>query len=286
MHSCRVAWLHGIHFKREQPFDEALPQATLPLVLAKAFIRAFMSAYEDARRLRARGAKVFARRAFPRAGAALVQTAVASARMREQLTPRQLAVIQAASNMLDNPGYMIGGSFATPPDSLRQFERIASEVAIVGPRVFQFADELPEMVSSGVTSYPNETLADDFVHTLANALYLKYYCGLRAPIRPGSTGGDLLSTLQAANTSVAGWDGGWEIVSRDTNGRVVVRRGTRTRLMAAQDVHGPGDHEAADGPVSIRRTREDNEVSARRPRTRSARRSAISTKIMSARAST
>lgn len=130
---------------------------------------------------------------------------------------------------------------------------------IIGPRVFQLAGDLPEMVSSEVTSYPNETLADGFVHTLANALYLKYYCGVRAPIRPGSTGGDLLGTLQAANTSVAGWDRGWEILGRDTDGRVVVRSGTRTRLMAAQDVHGPGDHEAADGPVSIRRMREDYE---------------------------
>lgn len=114
VHSCLVAWLHGIHFKREQPFDEALPQATLPLALAKAFIRAFMSAYEDARRLRARNAKAFARRAFLYAGTALVQTAVASARMQEQLTPRQLAVIQAASNMLENPG-----------DTLREFRYAA-----------------------------------------------------------------------------------------------------------------------------------------------------------------
>lgn len=103
VHSCLIAWLHGIHFKREQPFDEALPRATLPLAVARAFIRAFMSSYEGARRLRARDATVFARRAFLYAGAALVQTAVAAARMQEQLTPRQLAMVQAGSNVLRDP---------------------------------------------------------------------------------------------------------------------------------------------------------------------------------------
>ena len=104
VHSCLLIWLDGIHFKREQPFDEALQQATIPLAVAKAFIASFLSAYEGAQRLRNLDAEVFARRAILFAAAALVQTAVASARVHEQLTPRQLAVIQAASNMLDDPG--------------------------------------------------------------------------------------------------------------------------------------------------------------------------------------
>lgn len=103
VHSCLMVWLHGIPFKREQSFDEALQKATLPLALARTFIKAFISAYHDARQLRNSAARNFARRAFLYAGAALVQTAVASARIQDELTTRQLAVIQTASHMLKDP---------------------------------------------------------------------------------------------------------------------------------------------------------------------------------------
>ena len=45
MHSCLIVWLHGIHFSREQPFDDALEGAIIPLSLVQAFLAAFISAY-------------------------------------------------------------------------------------------------------------------------------------------------------------------------------------------------------------------------------------------------
>jgi aminoglycoside phosphotransferase len=112
VHSCLIIWLHGIHFKRKEPFEDALQTATIPLALVRAFIGNFMSAYEDARQLSSSAARSFARRALLYAGAALVQTAVTSARMQEELTPRQIAMMQAASNMLNDPD-----------DTLREFCR-------------------------------------------------------------------------------------------------------------------------------------------------------------------
>src|ERR1700692_4370585 len=94
----------------------------------------------------------------------------------------------------------------------RNLERIAAEVAILGPQLYQLGDDLPEMVSSEVTSYPNESVANDFVSSLTNALYLKHYCGLKRPITWAAAGADLFRSLQDANTSVEGWDCGWEIV--------------------------------------------------------------------------
>lgn len=110
MHSCLIVWLHGIHFSREQPFDDALEGAIIPLSLVQAFLAAFISAYGHARGLRHSAARIFFRRAFQCAGAALVQTAVASARAQGQVTPRHLAVIQAGSNLLNDPD-----------DTLREF---------------------------------------------------------------------------------------------------------------------------------------------------------------------
>jgi aminoglycoside phosphotransferase (APT) family kinase protein len=112
LHSCLIIWLHGVHFSREQPFEEALKGGILPLSTVRAFLAALISGYEHARRLRDSAARIFFRRAFQFAGAALVQTAVASARAQEQVTPRHLAVIQAGSNMLNDP-----------EDTLREFRR-------------------------------------------------------------------------------------------------------------------------------------------------------------------
>ena len=110
VHSSLLLWLHGIPFQREQSFADALDDATLPLATTRDFIRAFLSAYGEARRLRNLAARSFARRAFRYAGAALVQSAVAAARLQEDLTPRQLAVMQMASHILDDPD-----------DTLREF---------------------------------------------------------------------------------------------------------------------------------------------------------------------
>lgn len=141
----------------------------------------------------------------------------------------------------------------------RRLERMAAELARLGPRLFQLGGDLPEMVASDVTAYPNEPFASAAVRTLAQALYLKHYCGLKAPLRGAVAGSDLLDSLRAANTSIAGWDSGWELVGTEADGRRVVRSGTRTRLIAADDVH-PGDGPRPDGAsVSIRRRREDVE---------------------------
>jgi hypothetical protein len=110
MHSCLIVWLHGVHFRREQPFDDALQNAIIPLSLVRAFLAALISGYEHARGFRGSAARPFFRRAFQCAGAALVQTAVASAQAQEQVTPRHLAVIQAGSNLLNDP-----------EDTLREF---------------------------------------------------------------------------------------------------------------------------------------------------------------------
>lgn len=139
----------------------------------------------------------------------------------------------------------------------RQLQRIAADVAIVGPRLFQLADGLPDMVSSQVTSYPNEGPPNDLVNALTNALYLRYYCGLRRSVKHGSAGVDLLGSLQEANASVEGWDAGWEVLSRDTDGRAVVRSGTRTRLVELKDVRGSGEAYSDARQVSVRRMRED-----------------------------
>jgi hypothetical protein len=139
----------------------------------------------------------------------------------------------------------------------RRLERIASEVAILGPRLFQLAADLPEMVSSEVTSYPNEPLPNDLVSSLTNALYLRFYCGLGRPLRQTSSGEDLLGPVQEANASVGGWDSGWQIVTQDIVGHAVVRSGTRTRLVALEDVHGADESDPNVGQVSIRRFQED-----------------------------
>jgi hypothetical protein len=139
----------------------------------------------------------------------------------------------------------------------RQLERIAAEVSIISPRLFQLADDLPEMVSSEVTSYPNEHLANDLVGSLTNALYLRYYCGLTRAGRQAHADLDLLGSLQEANASVDGWDRGWEIVKRDTQGRAAVRSGGRTRLVAMTDVKESNESDGGDGRVSLRRLRED-----------------------------
>src|SRR5580698_9334651 len=124
-----------------------------------------------------------------------------------------------------------------PPATRRQLERIAAEVSIIGPRLFQLADDLPEMASSEVTSYPNEHLANDLVDSLTNALYLKYSCGLGQPGRQ-TDDPDLLSSLREGNASADGWDRGWQIVNRDSHGRAAVRKGEHTRLVALKDVKG------------------------------------------------
>jgi hypothetical protein len=139
----------------------------------------------------------------------------------------------------------------------RQLERIAAEVSILGPRLFQLADDLPEMVSSEVTSYPNEYVANDLVRSLTNALYLRYYCGLTQPGKQTGVDLDLLAPLQEANASVEGWDRGWEIVNRDPHGRAAVRNGERTRLVALKDVRGADESDDGEGRVSLRRPRED-----------------------------
>jgi Phosphotransferase enzyme family len=113
LHSCLIVWLHGVHFSRQQPFHEALQGAIIPLSLVRAFIAALISEYEHAKGLRGSAARPFFRRAFQCAGAALVQTALASARAQDQVTPRHLAVIQAGSNMLNDP-----------EDTLREFRRV------------------------------------------------------------------------------------------------------------------------------------------------------------------
>jgi aminoglycoside phosphotransferase (APT) family kinase protein len=110
VHSALMLWLHGIPFQREQPFTDALDEATLPLAATRDFIRTFTSAYCDARRLRNSAGRSFARRAFSYAGAAMVQSAIAAANLNDDLTPRQLAVIQTASHILDDPD-----------DTLREF---------------------------------------------------------------------------------------------------------------------------------------------------------------------
>jgi hypothetical protein len=110
VHSSLMLWLHGIPFQREQSFVHALDEATLPLAATRDFIRAFLLAYRKASRLRKSAARSFARRAFSYAGAALVQSAVAAARLQDDLSPRQLAVIQMASHILDDPD-----------DTLREF---------------------------------------------------------------------------------------------------------------------------------------------------------------------
>src|SRR6266446_5783066 len=89
----------------------------------------------------------------------------------------------------------------------RQLEQIASDVRFIGSRLFQVANDLPEMVSSEVTSYPNQFLENALVKSLTQALYLRYYCGLRTPNR--SLGTDLCDALRKANASTEGWDTGW-----------------------------------------------------------------------------
>jgi hypothetical protein len=143
-----------------------------------------------------------------------------------------------------------------PPATRRQLERIAAEVSIIGPRLFQLADDLPEMASSEVTSYPNEHLANDLVDSLTNALYLKYYCGLGQPGRQ-TDDPDLLSSLREGNASADGWDRGWQIVNRDSHGRAAVRKGEHTRLVALKDVKGADESNGGEGRVSLRRPRED-----------------------------
>lgn len=114
IHSCLVLWLHGIGFSRDRPFDEAIEHASIPLPTARAFISALLAAYEHEKRFTEGAAMAFARRAFLFAGAALVQTAVAAARVKEELTPRQLAVVQTAMHLL-----------ADPEDALREFRHAA-----------------------------------------------------------------------------------------------------------------------------------------------------------------
>ncbi|MGZ5127830.1 MAG: T3SS effector HopA1 family protein, partial [Burkholderiales bacterium] len=141
----------------------------------------------------------------------------------------------------------------------RKLEVIAADVAIIGRRLFQLASELPEMVSSQVTSYPNESLANDLVSSLTNALYLKYYCGCRSPMSRDVSRTDLLTGLRNANASLDGWDDGWKIIDRNTEGQVVVRSGARTRLIALEDASVLGPSDSGDARLSIRRRREDFE---------------------------
>ncbi|MGZ5127829.1 MAG: phosphotransferase family protein, partial [Burkholderiales bacterium] len=110
VHSCLVVWLHGMRFTRERAFDQAIECSAIPLQRVRTLTRALISSYQRGRRLSAPVAGAFTRRAFLFAGAALVQTAIVSARTQEQLTARQLAMIQTASHILDDPD-----------DALRQF---------------------------------------------------------------------------------------------------------------------------------------------------------------------
>lgn len=103
LHSALVAWLHGIPFRRDRPFADSLGEATLPLALVREFAGALLGAYAAARRLRGAAGRAFAPRAFAYAGAALAQTAVAVARTHPEPTPRQLALLQAAANILADP---------------------------------------------------------------------------------------------------------------------------------------------------------------------------------------
>jgi hypothetical protein len=101
--SSLLLWLYAIPFKRDVPFDEAATQSAFPLALVRSFTTTFVSSYLVARSLRGRAAGSFVRRAFRFAGAALVQSALADARTHDQLTPRQLAMLQMSSRILENP---------------------------------------------------------------------------------------------------------------------------------------------------------------------------------------
>lgn len=155
---------------------------------------------------------------------------------------------------------MMASLKATFPAALhRKLERMAGEVAILGPRLFQLGDDLPEMVSSGISTFPDEASGSALVRTLGNALYLRYYCGLRKQVAPDKRGPDLLDALRQANSGREGWDAGWEIIKSDAEERVVVRSGDRTRLLPATDLLSTESRTGEAARVSIRRRREDAE---------------------------
>lgn len=137
----------------------------------------------------------------------------------------------------------------------RALATIARDVSIRSPFFFRLADEAPEMAQAEVTEYPNEALGDPLVHALTDRLYARYYCRRRAPAERDLRASDLFERLTLANSSREGWDSGWTIVSRDTDGEAVLRSGARTRLAKA-DSYRIDEGEPA-GTVSIARRRED-----------------------------
>ena len=103
LHSCLLLWLQGVPFKREQSLSDGLRKATLALTIVQTFAREFLSAYRRVRMLRGNLAAAFSRRMSMFAGAALVQSAVAAARVQKVMTQRQLAAIQMGSNIICDP---------------------------------------------------------------------------------------------------------------------------------------------------------------------------------------
>ena len=142
------------------------------------------------------------------------------------------------------------------PKTRQALGQIASEVRLIGSRLFQVANDPPEMVSSHVTSYPNEIVDDALVSSLTQALYHRYYCGIRSVV--SGAGADLYDDLSAANHTVDGWDSGWEIVTR-AQGGTVVRRGSRVRLLTSEEFCESSGSEGSGGFMSLRILSEDIE---------------------------
>jgi hypothetical protein len=146
-----------------------------------------------------------------------------------------------------------------PADVRGVLARICRDVRIGGPLSFRLATEPPEMALSEVTSYPNEALDDPLVHALTDRLYARYYCRRSAPDEREKRASDMLETLGQANASRDGWDPGWDVVSRDAHGNVVVRSGGRTRLAGADAWRNDDD-----GPerLALQRRRDDATLQA------------------------
>lgn len=133
----------------------------------------------------------------------------------------------------------------------RRLERIVEQTVILSPRLFRLGSGMTEMVTTGPTAYPNESLADALTQSLTQALYLTYYCGLEQSLQARH---DLLPELQRANSSAEGWDDGWSLVREEADGRALVRSGARTRPVHKSELRAFGTD------YSIRRRREDLEL--------------------------
>jgi hypothetical protein len=101
--SAFVLWLNGIPFRRDSELADVQAEAAYPFDLVRSFARAFLGAYAAATGRSRRSARVLARRALALGGARLVQSAFEQQNFEEGFTTTNLAMLQVAARLLEDP---------------------------------------------------------------------------------------------------------------------------------------------------------------------------------------